>query len=93
MKFVFRETLKFAARFLQIPCRHGHPCVKLTATSAFAARDFHPIDYTHAGRTPKKTKPLRITGLVFCLIDYSVSILWTRHSFKQGRSQIFPRQR
>jgi len=55
MKFVFRETLKFAARFLQIPRRHGHPCVKLTATSAFAARDFHPIDYTHAGRTHKKS--------------------------------------
>ncbi|WP_374718211.1 hypothetical protein, partial [Neobacillus sp.] len=45
---------KFAARFLQIPRHHGHPCVKLTATSAFAARDFHPIDYTHAGRTCKK---------------------------------------
>ncbi|WP_225434279.1 hypothetical protein, partial [Peribacillus tepidiphilus] len=42
---------KFAARFLQIPRHRGHPCVKLTATSAFAVRDSHPIDYTHAGRT------------------------------------------
>ncbi|MED0688231.1 hypothetical protein, partial [Anoxybacillus ayderensis] len=44
---------KFAARFLQIPRHHGHPCVKLTATSAFAVRDFHPIDCTHAERTKK----------------------------------------
>ncbi|MED0688271.1 hypothetical protein, partial [Anoxybacillus ayderensis] len=44
------------ARFLQIPRHHGHPCVKLTATSAFAVRDFHPIDCTHAERT-KKTTP------------------------------------
>ncbi|WP_374718190.1 hypothetical protein, partial [Neobacillus sp.] len=49
---------KFAARFLQIPRHHGHPCVKLTATSAFAARDFHPIDYTHAGRTQMKNSYL-----------------------------------
>ncbi|MGG3737818.1 hypothetical protein, partial [Aeribacillus pallidus] len=32
----------------------GIPCVKLTATSAFTVRDFHSIDYTHAGRTTKK---------------------------------------
>ena len=28
---------------------YGHPCVKLTVTSAFTARDFHHIDCTHAG--------------------------------------------
>jgi len=34
---------KFAARFHQNPCHHGHPCVMLTAASAFRARDFHVI--------------------------------------------------
>ncbi|WP_225434199.1 hypothetical protein, partial [Peribacillus tepidiphilus] len=57
---------KFAARFLQIPRHHGHPCVKLTATSAFAARDSHPIDYTHAGRTQQK--PLSIRKGVFACV-------------------------
>jgi hypothetical protein len=47
---------KFAARFLRIPCHHGHPCVKLTTTTAFVAQDFHPIDYTHARRT-KRSRP------------------------------------
>ncbi|MED4926359.1 hypothetical protein, partial [Bacillus smithii] len=64
---------KFAARFLQIPRHHGHPCVKLTATSAFAAWDFHPIDYTHAGRTQesrsrKKHERLSLPGY-FILFD------------------------
>ena len=58
MKFVFRETLKFAARFLQIPRHHGHPCVKLTVTSAFTARDLHPIDYIHARRTSSRRERL-----------------------------------
>jgi len=44
---------RFAARFLQIPYRHGHPCVRLTATSAFAARNFHPIDCTMLGAQEK----------------------------------------
>ena len=49
---------RFAARFLQIPRHHGHPCVKLTVTSAFTVRDLHPIDYAHAGRTIKKVLPI-----------------------------------
>ncbi|MDR9794773.1 hypothetical protein Q8A72_18090, partial [Aeribacillus pallidus] len=57
------------ARFLQIPRHHGHPCVKLTATSAFAARDFHPIDYTHAGRTSKKNRAKKwVPGLLSYLL-------------------------
>ncbi|MED4926493.1 hypothetical protein, partial [Bacillus smithii] len=32
--------------------------------SAFAARDFHPIDYTHAGRT-RKTDPPHLASLFF----------------------------
>ncbi|MCO0601363.1 hypothetical protein NGI46_29155, partial [Peribacillus butanolivorans] len=42
-----------AACFLQIPRHRGHPCIKLTTTTAFMVRDFHPIDCTHAGRTKK----------------------------------------
>src|SRR5690625_3061552 len=42
---------RFAARFLQISRHREHPCVKLTVTSVFTARDLHPIDYAHAGRT------------------------------------------
>ncbi|MFS0892510.1 hypothetical protein, partial [Peribacillus frigoritolerans] len=38
---------------LQIPRHRGHPCIKLTITTAFMVRDFNPIDCTHAGRTKK----------------------------------------
>ncbi|MGE7768787.1 hypothetical protein, partial [Peribacillus sp. NPDC096540] len=44
---------RFAACFLQIPRHHGHPCIKLTITTAFMVRDLHPIDCTNAGRTKK----------------------------------------
>ena len=44
---------RFASDFLQIPRHHGHPCLWLTPTTAFEARDFHPKAYTHAGRTQK----------------------------------------
>src|SRR5690625_2412585 len=44
---------RFAARFLQISRHREHPCVKLTVTSVFTARDLHPIDYAHAGRTKR----------------------------------------
>ncbi|MGI6143468.1 MAG: hypothetical protein ACOYEK_06360, partial [bacterium] len=33
--------------------RRRHPCLKLTATATFTARDFHPRDSAHAGRTEK----------------------------------------
>src|SRR5690625_5148469 len=49
---------RFAARFLQISRHREHPCVKLTVTSVFTARDLHPIDYAHAGRTTKTDFPL-----------------------------------
>src|SRR5690625_5023760 len=60
MKFVFLRP-RFAARFLQISRHREHPCVKLTATSVFTARDSHPIDYAHAGRT-KTSFPLLREG-------------------------------
>jgi hypothetical protein len=47
---------KFAADFLQILRHHRHPCLKLTITTAFMARDLHPIDYAHAGRTYNKKR-------------------------------------
>ena len=33
---------RFAARFLQIPRHHEHPCVKLTVTSTFTVRELSP---------------------------------------------------
>ncbi|MDF2607548.1 MAG: hypothetical protein K0S34_1744, partial [Bacillales bacterium] len=33
----------------------GHPCLKLTPTTAFEVRDFHPRDYAHAGHTQNKS--------------------------------------
>src|SRR5690606_1904629 len=48
----------FAAGFLQIPPRDGHPCLKLTLPTANCARDFHPIVMTHAGRTHKNALQL-----------------------------------
>ena len=63
----YSSDRKFAARFLQIPRHRGHPCVKLTTTSAFVARDFHPRDYTHAGRTIKNARP--DSGRAWLLLD------------------------
>src|SRR5690625_3801821 len=64
---------RFAARFLQISRHREPPCVKLTVTSVFTARDLHPIDYAHAGRTKKTENP----------IDSPFSIYggWCWHSF------------
>jgi len=50
---------RFAAGFLQIPPRGGHPCLKLTATIPFAVRDLHPIEHAHAGH---KSSPSPIKG-------------------------------
>ncbi|WP_287192411.1 hypothetical protein, partial [Syntrophothermus sp.] len=46
--------------FLQHPPAAGtrrhreHPCLRLTATATFTARDFHPIASAHAGHTSRK---------------------------------------
>ena len=45
----------FAASFLQIPLRSGHPCSWLMIRTATLIRDFHPIVITHAGRTQGDT--------------------------------------
>jgi hypothetical protein len=37
--------------FVQIPPHSGHLCLKLATTATFVARDSHPIDNAHAGRT------------------------------------------
>ncbi|MEC0225048.1 hypothetical protein, partial [Paenibacillus odorifer] len=55
-------------RFLQIPPRGGHPCLKLMATTAFAIRDFNPIDSAHAGRTQKRDGNDAISLTTFFLI-------------------------
>ena len=42
----------FAAGFLQIPPRDGHPCLSgYTIPLPGLVRDFHPLDDTHAGQT------------------------------------------
>ena len=41
----------FAADFLQIPPRDGHPCLKLMVATANPIADFHCQVITHAGRT------------------------------------------
>src|SRR5690606_34164109 len=48
----------FAAGFLQIPPRGGHPCPWLTLPTAKRVRDFHPVVIAHAGRTTKKNPAL-----------------------------------
>lgn len=45
---------EFAADFLQIPPRGGHPCLKLTVPTAKSVTDFHRQVIAHAGRTQKK---------------------------------------
>ncbi|WP_218640746.1 hypothetical protein, partial [Paenibacillus odorifer] len=66
----YSSDRRFAAGFLQIPPRGGHPCLKLMATTAFAIRDFNPIDSAHAGRTQQKNLP---TGRFFFLITLRAS--------------------
>ena len=41
----------FAADFLQIPPRDGHPCLGLAAGIIIPALDFHQLVSAHAGRT------------------------------------------
>src|SRR5690606_29122198 len=55
----------FAAGFLQIPPRDGHPCLKLTLPTAKCVRDFHPIVMTHAGRTESGSDPFGLNPKTF----------------------------
>ncbi|MGI6143366.1 MAG: hypothetical protein ACOYEK_05845, partial [bacterium] len=55
---------RFAAGFLQILRRRRHPCLKLTATATFTARDFHPRDSAHAGRTYKTPAGIKTGGVL-----------------------------
>lgn len=41
----------FAADFLQIPPRDGHPCLELAIPTIKLAEDLHLLVYKHAGRT------------------------------------------
>src|SRR5690625_4591047 len=62
---------RFAVRFLQISRHREHPCVKLTVTSVFTARDLHPIDYAHAGRT-KKRRIQSILRFLFTVVGVGI---------------------
>ena len=44
----------FAASFLQIPLRSGHPCYWLMIRTATLIRDLHPIVITHARHTSSR---------------------------------------
>ena len=46
---------EFASGFLQIPRRHGHPCLSLTVPTAKPVVDFHHQIIIHAGRTAEKS--------------------------------------
>jgi hypothetical protein len=60
-----------AACFLRIPCLHGHPCIKLTITIAFMARDSHPMIAPMPG-APKKWSPKQTTTSSRAFFDYSL---------------------
>ena len=49
----------FAADFLQIPPRNGHPCLWLILLAAKRIADFHRRVCAHAGRTKKEPTPIR----------------------------------
>ncbi|HLR42863.1 MAG TPA: hypothetical protein VK067_06470, partial [Pseudogracilibacillus sp.] len=55
---------RFAADFLQIPPHGGHPCLKLTVTTAFTVQDFNLIEYVHALHTKKSLTQLNELGLI-----------------------------
>ena len=50
----------FAAGFLQIPPRSGHPCLGLTLLAAKRVADFHRRVSARAGRTYKKGRQTRV---------------------------------
>ncbi|WP_211266036.1 hypothetical protein, partial [Alicyclobacillus ferrooxydans] len=52
----------FAAAFLQIPPRGGHPWLELMATATFTTPDFHRIDNAHAGRTNVKRPATQVVS-------------------------------
>ena len=54
----------FAAGFLQIPPRDGHPCLWLILLAAKRIADFHHRVSAHAGRTKTKAHNL-LCGLSF----------------------------
>src|SRR5690625_1890409 len=51
---------RFAADFLQIPPHGGHPCLKLTVTTAFTAQDFNLIEYVHASHTKRANHSIKV---------------------------------
>ena len=68
----FSSARIFAASFLQIPPRDGHPCSWLMLLTAKRIRVFHPIADTHAWRTPRrgsKPRPLVLFPLLFIYIN------------------------
>jgi hypothetical protein len=65
----------FAAGFLQIPSRDGHPCLWLTLLAAKRVADFNRKVCAHAGRTKKKpfqlsVEWLNVIGFNFCVTTY-----------------------
>ncbi|MFD6210273.1 hypothetical protein, partial [Peribacillus sp. NPDC060253] len=61
----------------------GHPCIKLTITTAFMVRDSHPIDCTHAGRTKKA----RVHHTGFSIISNPLDYIIQRQDFYPGTNE------
>lgn len=59
--FLFAQT--FAASYLQIPPRGGHPCHKLTLPT-IKARSGLPRVYARAGRTQKTPLSIKHKGVL-----------------------------
>ena len=69
----------FAADFLQIPPRNGHPCLWLILLAAKRIADFHRRVCAHAGRTTKRP-PAGVSagGLAFWGLGLNASLARSR---------------
>jgi hypothetical protein len=56
-RFKVEQIIRLPSDSSSAPRGHPeHPCRKLTATTAFTARDLHPGDNTHAGHIKKNSR-------------------------------------
>jgi len=64
----------FAAGFIQIPRRRGHPCHKLTVPTAKPVTDFHRQAVAPAGLTKKKSNARAFDFLHGSQIRFTVTV-------------------
>jgi hypothetical protein len=65
----------FAAGFLQIPSRDGHPCLWLTLLAAKRVADFNRKVCAHAGRTKRNSARIWHCSLIFNCSSFSAIYL------------------